>query len=78
MKLFMDTAIIYFTLTLRAGFASGWNTESALMALTSTPIGCASCGIACIISCSNKKIQNVQIIYISENNKSTTNCHHIY
>lgn len=38
-------------LTLSAGFASGWKTERALIALTSTPIGCASWGIACIMSC---------------------------
>lgn len=37
-------------LTLRAGFASGWKTERALIAFTSTPIGCASWGIDCMIS----------------------------
>ena len=37
-------------LTLRAGFASGWKTDKALRALTSTPIGCASWGIACMRS----------------------------
>lgn len=37
-------------LTLKAGLASGWKTDRALIALTRTPIGWASCGIACMIS----------------------------
>lgn len=38
-------------LTRKAGLASGWKTERALIALTRTPIGWASWGIACIMSC---------------------------
>lgn len=46
----VEAKLIY-ELTLRAGLASGWKMERELIALTSTPIGCASWGIACIISC---------------------------
>lgn len=42
-------------LTLKAGLASGWKTERALIALTRTPIGWASWGIACMISCKTWK-----------------------
>lgn len=44
-----DNLDVYRRVTLRAGYASGWKRERALNALTSTPIGWASCAIACII-----------------------------
>lgn len=46
----LNTSNQIIKLTLRAGLASGWKTERALIALTRTPIGWASWGIACIMS----------------------------